>query len=85
MSKIDAGTVEMKDVNPYSPHPDLHWSRLSENTERQVIELQHCNYFETFHSGSHFFSEKDLGDVFEDKIRYQIEKSDIFSVSHLSS
>ena len=81
VTKIDAGEEELKDVNPYSSNPDHHWSRISGKSDKQVIELQYCNYFESFHSGLNFFVESDLGEIFEDKIRYQIEKSDIFSVS----
>ncbi|XP_063681926.1 uncharacterized protein LOC134816857 [Bolinopsis microptera] len=79
VTKIDSGEEQLKDVNPYSPNPDHHWSRISGKSDKKVIELQYCNYFESFHSGLNFFAESDLGEIFEDRIRYQIEKSDIFS------
>ena len=81
VNKIEISSGEKKVINPYSPHQDLHWSQLAEINDRKVIELSHCNNFETFHQGSQFFAEEDLGEIFEDKIRYQIEKCDVFSVS----
>ena len=81
ITKIDGSIEHVKEVDPYSPNTDLHWSQISAVNDRHIVELPYCNKFESFHSGVNFFNENNLGEVFEDKVRYQLEKSDVFSVS----
>ena len=68
-------------LDTYSPNQELHWSTVCNLPEKQVIKLKHCNNFGSFQSGANVISNKNLSDEFEDKIRYQVEKNDIFRVS----
>lgn len=81
IDEIDVGydDIDLKQLDTYSPNPELHWSTVSEYNAKQIIKLKHCNNFDSFQSGSNLLTaDKRLCDEFEDKIRYQVEKSNHF-------
>ena len=81
--KLECGADKVAELNPYGPNPGLHWSQVSESTDRNTLQLAHCNNFDSYHAGRNFFQEQHLAEEFEDKVRYHTEKCDVFKVSNL--
>lgn len=79
---IDASQPSQSHINPYNPNSELSWSEISDISNKNSIKLLHVNNFSSYHSGVNMFKEGDYGEVFEDKVRFLIEKCDIFGVSN---